>query len=78
MGTFFEQEESIRPEHRISPEIFGHILAEAESLGVRMIKFTGGEPLFHPLFKDFLKIAADRKLSIIIETIFNMFYIFPS
>jgi SynChlorMet cassette radical SAM/SPASM protein ScmF len=56
------------PEHGVAPEIFSRLLDEAGPLGLRGVKFTGGEPLLHPRFPEYLTAAAERRLSITVET----------
>ncbi|MEW6077758.1 MAG: radical SAM protein [Thermodesulfobacteriota bacterium] len=56
------------PGQGITPDVFSRLLDEAGSLGMRWVKFTGGEPLLHPGFPEYLKAAADHRLSITMET----------
>ncbi|MDD3246662.1 MAG: GTP 3',8-cyclase MoaA [Methanosarcina sp.] len=40
--------------HEMSPELIGGIVREAAKLGVRKVKFSGGEPLFRKDFEEIL------------------------
>ena len=52
----------------IDPELFGSILEQAESLGIRGIKLTGGEPLLHPRIHELLDIVLEKRLRLTVET----------
>ncbi len=41
---------------------------EGKTLGLRSVKFTGGEPLLHPQFREILDLMSEEGLSIIMET----------
>jgi SynChlorMet cassette radical SAM/SPASM protein ScmF len=66
----------IKPEYRASstsssclhPTLFSKILEQAVLLGLNRVKFTGGEPLFHPQIIDFINIVQDRGLHLTVET----------
>ena len=48
--------------------VFEQAVAEAKSLGLNTVKFTGGEPLLHPRFAELLGGATRESLKVIIET----------
>ena len=43
-------------------------VVEAKPLGLLSVKLTGGEPLFHPQFKEIVGLIAQESIDIIIET----------
>jgi len=49
-------------------ELFTTILDQAEPLGMKAVKLTGGEPLLHPLIDQFLDIIRQKQLRLTIET----------
>jgi MoaA/NifB/PqqE/SkfB family radical SAM enzyme len=55
--------------HAVLPvETFAKVIAEAIPLGLTTVKLTGGEPLLHPRFDEIVRIAADAKISVHVET----------
>jgi SynChlorMet cassette radical SAM/SPASM protein ScmF len=52
----------------IERDLFVSILDQAEPLGTRGVKLTGGEPLLHPQIDDFLDIIRQRHLCLTVET----------
>ena len=52
----------------ISRDLFTSILDQAEPLGMKGIKLTGGEPLLHPQIGDLLDIIRQRRLRLTVET----------
>lgn len=52
----------------LDPALFSKILGQAVLLGLKRVKFTGGEPLFHPRIIDFIDAVRDRGLRLTIET----------
>lgn len=44
----------------ISPELFYSVLDQLKKLGTWQITFSGGEPMLHPHFKEFLRAAKKR------------------
>jgi len=57
-----------RPVHFLTPEIFAAAVEEAIPLGLKSVKWTGGEPTIHPLFEKLLKIQREHGLGGRIET----------
>jgi SynChlorMet cassette radical SAM/SPASM protein ScmF len=43
-------------------------VVEARPLGLRSVKLTGGEPLFHPQFREIVGVVAQEGVDIVIET----------
>jgi len=43
-------------------------VVEAKPLGLQSVKLTGGEPLFHPQFREIVKAIAQEGIEIIVET----------
>ena len=43
-------------------------ICEAKPLGLQMVKLTGGEPMMHPQFREFVSLLDDEDLLISIET----------
>ncbi|MBW2609860.1 MAG: radical SAM protein [Deltaproteobacteria bacterium] len=52
----------------IPPADLFRVIKEAKELGLYSIKFTGGEPFMNPLFIDYLNIAKNEGLRVVIET----------
>ncbi|MCL5046648.1 MAG: radical SAM protein [Actinobacteria bacterium] len=52
----------------ISSDTFSSMLLEGRAMGVRMLTLSGGEPLYHPKFFDFVALAGKLDLSIRIYT----------
>lgn len=58
-----------RSESQIPPTSFFHVLDDFIQMGGSGLRLTGGEPLLHPQWLDFLTYAAERNLSrIILQT----------
>ncbi len=61
-----------QPEERavsaIDRELFISILDQAEPLGAKGVKLTGGEPLLHPQIGELLDIVRQRRLRLTVET----------
>jgi SynChlorMet cassette radical SAM/SPASM protein ScmF len=57
-----------KPLSAIDRTLFVSILDQAEPLGTRGIKLTGGEPLLHPQIDEFLEIIRQRRLRLTVET----------
>jgi SynChlorMet cassette radical SAM/SPASM protein ScmF len=49
-------------------EAFETAIHEAKPLGLTGVKLTGGEPVMHPRFMEFLEVARRESLSIVVET----------
>ena len=47
------------PQECIDPELLFDAVREAKTLGLTSTKLTGGEPLFHPRFRDIAKGLTD-------------------
>ena len=56
------------PVHFIAPEVFEAAVEEAKLLGLRSIKWTGGEPTIHPHFDTLLQMQKKHGLSGRLET----------
>jgi SynChlorMet cassette radical SAM/SPASM protein ScmF len=52
----------------LDPELFTGILDQAAPLGLSGVKFTGGEPLFHPRIADLIANVKKRGLRLVVET----------
>lgn len=52
----------------IDPELFTSILDQAEPLGAKGVKLTGGEPLLHPQISELLDIVRQRRFRLTMET----------
>jgi len=52
----------------IDRELFTSILDQAEPLGTKGVKLTGGEPLLHPQINELLDIVRQRRLRLSVET----------
>jgi SynChlorMet cassette radical SAM/SPASM protein ScmF len=52
----------------IDRELFISILDQAEPLGIKGVKLTGGEPLLHPQISELLDIVRQRHLHLTVET----------
>ncbi len=52
----------------IDRELFISILDQAEPLGTKGVKLTGGEPLLHPQISELLGIVRQRRLRLTVET----------
>jgi SynChlorMet cassette radical SAM/SPASM protein ScmF len=52
----------------LAPALFSKILEQAVLLGLNRVKFTGGEPLFHPRILDLVDAVRDRGLRLTVET----------
>jgi SynChlorMet cassette radical SAM/SPASM protein ScmF len=52
----------------ISPADLADVLRDAKTLGLNCVKFTGGEPFLHPHILEYLEVADQENLSVIIET----------
>jgi SynChlorMet cassette radical SAM/SPASM protein ScmF len=52
----------------LDPVLYSRILDQAAAMGVRSVKFTGGEPLIHPNIREILQEAGARGLAVFIET----------
>jgi SynChlorMet cassette radical SAM/SPASM protein ScmF len=52
----------------LKPEWAKKAVLEAKPLGLQSVKLTGGEPLFHPLLMEIVKLIAQEGVDIIIET----------
>jgi SynChlorMet cassette radical SAM/SPASM protein ScmF len=52
----------------ISGDLFAAILDQAEPLGTKGVKLTGGEPLLHPNIGDLLDMIRQRRLRLTVET----------
>lgn len=52
----------------LDPALFSKILEQAVLLGLNRVKFTGGEPLFHPRIEDLIDKVRSRGLRLTIET----------
>ncbi|MHB9098826.1 MAG: SynChlorMet cassette radical SAM/SPASM protein ScmF [Syntrophales bacterium] len=52
----------------ISRDLFISILDQAEPLGTKGVKLTGGEPLLHPHINDLLDTIRQRRLRLTVET----------
>ena len=48
----------------IAPELFSRVLEECREMGVLSLTFSGGEPMLHPRFTDFLREAKQYDFSI--------------
>ena len=55
-------------ENVINTFVFRSILAHGKTLGLEGVKFTGGEPLLHPLINDFIDVCNSEQIFINIET----------
>ncbi len=53
---------------RISTSVFERVLTESKGLGLKCVKFTGGEPFLHPNIMDYLKVTEREAFSVVIET----------
>lgn len=47
---------------------FESLIEQGKQLGLKSVKFTGGEPLLHPLINDFISICKSENISIQMET----------
>ncbi|MCX6575426.1 MAG: radical SAM protein [Candidatus Aminicenantes bacterium] len=52
----------------LRPEWAKKAVVEAKPLGLQSVKLTGGEPLFHPQFREIVSAIAQEGVDIIIET----------
>lgn len=52
----------------LAADVFSNIIKQAKPLGLRQVKLTGGEPLFHPQIKELLSIVKQEKVALRIET----------
>lgn len=52
----------------LDPDCLRHAITQALPLGLRRLKWTGGEPTLHPAFKDLLQIQEDFGLKASLET----------
>lgn len=52
----------------IDPGLFTAILGQAESLGTKSVKLTGGEPLLHPQIDQLLDVIRQKRLHLTVET----------
>ena len=52
----------------LDPDLFAAILDQAEALGTKGVKLTGGEPLLHPRIDELLAAIRRRRLSLTVET----------
>ena len=52
----------------VDRELFTAILDQAEPLGTKGVKLTGGEPLLHPQIDELLDIIRQRRLRLTVET----------
>lgn len=59
-GCFMCGYANSRDSYRLSCEEFARILDEASDVGVRFVRFTGGEPLIHPELVPLLRVGTDR------------------
>jgi SynChlorMet cassette radical SAM/SPASM protein ScmF len=57
-----------RPATALSLDLFRSIVDQAKPLGLRRVKFTGGEPLLHPQIQDILKCVRAEGLGLNVET----------
>lgn len=69
-GAGFEDPRGRKVERHgiISPAVFERVLQESKDLGLKCVKFTGGEPFLHPDIMAFLEITVRKMLSVVIET----------
>lgn len=56
------------PQDCIDPELLLSAVTEAKTLGLTSAKLTGGEPLFHPLFRDIARGLSDLGIAMTMET----------
>ena len=49
-------------------DCFKKIIEDSVDFGAKKIQITGGEPLLHPKFKDFLKLCAEYDLETLVVT----------
>jgi SynChlorMet cassette radical SAM/SPASM protein ScmF len=56
------------PQECIDPELLFAAVTEAKTLGLTSAKLTGGEPLFHPRFRDIAKGLSDLGIDMDMET----------
>jgi len=66
MGPRFDATGSLYPS--LPVELFETAIREAKPLGLKGVKLTGGEPLFHPRFTSLLEIVRREELKLTIET----------
>jgi SynChlorMet cassette radical SAM/SPASM protein ScmF len=52
----------------LAPEVFRSIVEEAKPLGLKSVKFTGGEPLIHPQILELLEHVQGQELGFSVET----------
>ncbi len=52
----------------LRPEWAKKAVVEAKPLGLQSVKLTGGEPLFHPQFREIVELIDQEKIDITIET----------
>ncbi len=52
----------------LDPALFVKIIDQAVPLGLNRVKFTGGEPLFHPRIEDLIDVVKKRGLRLTVET----------
>ena len=52
----------------IDPELFYSIVEQGKALGLSGVKLTGGEPLLHPNFLEFVDFIKEQGLSLTVET----------
>ncbi|MCL5407085.1 MAG: radical SAM protein [Patescibacteria group bacterium] len=60
--------DSVSSSTEMSTDFLSQLLDEGITLGLKAVRFTGGEPLIRPDFIDIYQAAADRKLEILIST----------
>lgn len=61
-------EAEANPKKFVDVDLFEKVVVEALPLGLQSVKFTGGEPLLHPRFRDLVTVAVRHDLSIVVET----------
>ena len=52
----------------LDPELFYSIIEQGKKLGLKGVKFTGGEPLLHPHFAEFVDYVKEQELGLTVET----------
>lgn len=57
-----------QPAALLAPVVLRRAIIQALPLGLNSLKWTGGEPTYHPAFQDFLRLQKEFGLSAIIET----------
>ena len=61
-------QEAVQNDRHLSMDLFCSILRQADSIGCRSIKLTGGEPLLHPRIDEMLDQIRDLGFSLNVET----------